>query len=245
MSDHKGSSVATYTLIALVLGVITFLEFAAIEWRPDWISTGWLVFWLIAVSVVKFYLVVAIFMHLKDDENTYSGFFTTGMVLALGTFVVLGFLFTLRSVLPVWANHNAPEVITGKDSHNEEHSGGHGIPHEISEETIATIETDGYSHPLQVILDTPRPKNQGALKITPPTPNTGGFDINFKPHLPELHKSQGPEVNNSSTPAQNGDESKEEAKQPISHNNVANFDSALALKSFNENCSACHQNNVL
>ena len=245
MSDHKGSSVATYTLIALVLGVITFLEFAAIEWRPDWISTGWLVFWLIALSVVKFYLVVAIFMHHKDDENTYSGFFTTGMVLALGTFVVLGFLFTLRSVLPVWANHNAPEVITGKDSHNEEHSGGHGIPHEISEETIATIETDGYSRPLQVILDTPRPKNQGALKITPPTPNTGGFDINFKPHLPELHKSQGPEVNNSSTPAQNGDESKEEAKQPISHNNVANFDSALALKSFNENCSACHQNTGL
>ena len=60
-----------------------------------------------------------------------------------------------------------------------------------------------------------------------------------------MHKSQGPEVNNSSTPAQNGDESKEEAKQPISHNNVANFDSALALKSFNENCSACHQNTGL
>jgi mono/diheme cytochrome c family protein len=244
-SEHKGSPVATYTLIALVLGTITFIEFAAIQWRPDWISTGWLVFWLVALSVLKFYLVVAIFMHLKDDENTYSGFFTTGMVLALGTFVVLGFLFTTRSVLPVWATHNITPTVTSKANHSEERSSGHGIPHGISENTLAAIETDGYSRTLVIILDTPRPKNQGTLRLTPPTPKAGDFDLNFEPYQPEMRQYLDPESNIVPTPEGSVSESNEDVKLPSEGEDAPSFDGELALKSFNENCSACHQSTGL
>jgi hypothetical protein len=34
-------------------------------------------------------MVIWFFMHLKDDDKLYTGFFASGMVIALGTFVVL------------------------------------------------------------------------------------------------------------------------------------------------------------
>ena len=96
--DHKEGSVASYILIALILGVITYIEFAIVEYEISWLTTSWTFFWLAALSVVKFFLVIWFFMHLKDDNKTYTGFFSSGMVIAIGTFIALSFLFTGRSV---------------------------------------------------------------------------------------------------------------------------------------------------
>src|SRR5690606_3133024 len=46
-------------------------------------------------SVLKFILVVMFFMHLKDDDRMYSGFFSSGMGIALATFIALPALFIL------------------------------------------------------------------------------------------------------------------------------------------------------
>lgn len=99
MSQKKKSNpVATYVITAIILAIITYIEFAIIEYEIAWLSSAAILFWLIALSVVKFIMVVAIFMHLKDDELTYTGFFSSGMLLALGTFIVLPILFTVASI---------------------------------------------------------------------------------------------------------------------------------------------------
>ena len=53
---------------------------------------------LVVLSVIKFVLVVMFFMHLKDDNNIFTGFFSSGMVIAVGTLVALSLLFTVRSL---------------------------------------------------------------------------------------------------------------------------------------------------
>ncbi len=239
MSDHdghRGSSVAAYTAIALILGVITFVEFAVIQWRLDWISTGWLVFSLVVMSVGKFWLVVAFFMHLKDDENAYSGFFTTGMVFALGTFVALGFLFTVGSVSSVWAKANAPQEIASEAGghgaeagHGAEGGGGHGIPKGIPEATLANIESDGYSRSLTVLLDTPRPKDHEAIQISFPLPETGDFQL----QVASLFGGAGaPDTVEEATTA---DRAFAQGEPGLS------FDTELGLETFNTTCVACHQ----
>ena len=89
-----GNPVATYVITALILAVITYIEFAIVEYDFPWLTSGAVLFWLIALSIVKFIMVIAIFMHLKDDELTYSGFFSSGLILALATFIILPILFT-------------------------------------------------------------------------------------------------------------------------------------------------------
>ena len=100
-NKHEGSSVLFYIFIALVLGAITYLEFALVEHQDTWfaaLSKFWIIFLLVGLSVVKFVMVVMFFMHLKQDDRTFTGFFTSGMVIATGTLLALSALFTVRSV---------------------------------------------------------------------------------------------------------------------------------------------------
>ncbi len=94
----QDSSTATYVIIALILGLITYIEFAIVEYKFAWLSSGWVMFWLALLSVIKFILVIMFFMHLKEDDKVYTGFFASGMLLALGSFIGLIFLFTVASV---------------------------------------------------------------------------------------------------------------------------------------------------
>ncbi len=100
-NKHEGSSVLFYIFIALVLGAITYLEFALVEYQDIWfagLSGSTILLLLIGLSVVKFVMVVMFFMHLKQDDRTFTGFFTSGMVIAVGTLFALSALFTVRSV---------------------------------------------------------------------------------------------------------------------------------------------------
>ena len=95
---HEGSSVRTYVIIALILAAITYIEFALIEYDFAFLDRTTTLVSLVILSVVKFILVVMFFMHLKDDDNILTGFFSSGMVIAVGTLVALSLLFTVRSL---------------------------------------------------------------------------------------------------------------------------------------------------
>ncbi len=93
-----GSSVRTYVIIALILAAITYAEFALIEYDFAFLDRTTTLVSLVVLSVIKFVLVVMFFMHLKDDDNIFTGFFSSGMVIAVGTLVALSLLFTVRSL---------------------------------------------------------------------------------------------------------------------------------------------------
>lgn len=112
MRKNNLGSVATYVVIALILAVITYVEFAIVEYDIAWLSRGAVMFWLFFLSIIKFLLVIMFFMHLKGDDKTYTGFFSAGMIMALGTFIGLIFLFTVTSVSNYIFTNESPEEIT-------------------------------------------------------------------------------------------------------------------------------------
>lgn len=97
-AKHEGSSVRTYVIIALILAAITYVEFALIEYDFAFLDRTTTLVSLVVLSVIKFVLVVMFFMHLRDDDNILTGFFSSGMVIAVGTLVALSLLFTVRSL---------------------------------------------------------------------------------------------------------------------------------------------------
>lgn len=81
------ASVRGYLVIAAVLSVFTFLE-----WRLFTIEAfgaSGLNAIMIAMSVVKFTMVVAFFMHLRFENKYYSMIFGASMVLGIGVFLAV------------------------------------------------------------------------------------------------------------------------------------------------------------
>jgi cytochrome c oxidase subunit 4 len=79
-------SVATYVKVALILSVVTALEFAVIYIRA---LTPILVPLLLVMSAAKFALVVLFFMHLRDDSRVLATLFLGPLVIAIGFVVAL------------------------------------------------------------------------------------------------------------------------------------------------------------
>src|SRR5690625_2298183 len=111
MNRDNHGSVALYVIIALILGVLTYIEYAIIEFDIAWLSPNMTMTLLVVITVIKFLLVVMFFMHLKGDDNVYSGFFTSGMIMALGTFIGLAFLFTVKSTSNYTFTNQTVEVV--------------------------------------------------------------------------------------------------------------------------------------
>jgi cytochrome c oxidase subunit IV len=81
---HPG--VLEYTQIGLILFVITAIEVGI--YYID-MSHNLLVTFLIALSALKFSLVVAWFMHLRFDSKLFTTLFLTGLVTAFAVFTVV------------------------------------------------------------------------------------------------------------------------------------------------------------
>ena len=81
--DHPTE--AQYWLIALLLGVLTAAEIATPEFLDGWPST----ILLYALMAVKFYIVVAFFMHLRFDKPLFRNFFVIGLVGAVAMYLVV------------------------------------------------------------------------------------------------------------------------------------------------------------
>ena len=96
MANKHNNSATIYIVTAIILGIITYIEFGLIQykWLHNHNST---LIVLILLSLSKFLMVLAVFMHLKDDSKTFSGFFAAGMTFALATFIAMVSLFSLRN----------------------------------------------------------------------------------------------------------------------------------------------------
>ena len=79
--DHPGE--AKYIKIALILAAITAVEVAFSYWEA---VEGILAPSLILMSIVKFAIVVAYFMHLKFDSRLFRRLFIAGLALAVFCF---------------------------------------------------------------------------------------------------------------------------------------------------------------
>lgn len=75
--DHAHPPAMQYVLIAAILSIITAIEVAT--YYIDAIS-GALVYILIALSAVKFSIVVGYYMHLKFDNKLFAWIFVTGLL---------------------------------------------------------------------------------------------------------------------------------------------------------------------
>lgn len=91
-NDHKDAETEKYhTFVNLALGLaaITGVELVLVyvPFHPIFIFTV-----LLVLSLFKFVAVIAWFMHLIYDKLLLTLAFGTGMAIATGTFVALGFL---------------------------------------------------------------------------------------------------------------------------------------------------------
>lgn len=91
--DHlEHPSEGQYWLIAFVLAVLTAAEVATPAILDGWPST----ILLYSLMAVKFYIVVAFFMHLRFDKPLFRNFFLIGLVGALAMYIVV--LLTFRAL---------------------------------------------------------------------------------------------------------------------------------------------------
>ena len=85
-----------FTRIALILAVVTALE-TTTYWWEDWFGSGVaraVIPALLIMMAIKFFMIVSVFMHLKFDSKIFSFMFYTGLVLAIGVYMV--FLLTFQ-----------------------------------------------------------------------------------------------------------------------------------------------------
>lgn len=79
--SHKPDSF--YIKVALILAVIT-----ALETSTYWVDFGWAFLpLLLTLMVIKFVMVVSLFMHLRFDHKLFSYLFYSGLFLAVGVYV--------------------------------------------------------------------------------------------------------------------------------------------------------------
>ena len=89
---HDHPSDGKYIQIALILAVITAAEVAT--FYVEEALGALLIPVLLAMMVVKFFIVAAWFMHLRFDSNLFTRVFVAGILLA--TAVYIGFLATFQ-----------------------------------------------------------------------------------------------------------------------------------------------------
>jgi cytochrome c oxidase subunit 4 len=90
MSEQAHASTGTYLRIAAILVMVTLIEvgvFYVPAFQPVLVPV------LLALSALKFVLVVLFYMHLKFDSRLFAFLFGGPMLLAVGVMVGLLFIF--------------------------------------------------------------------------------------------------------------------------------------------------------
>jgi cytochrome c oxidase subunit IV len=90
---HDHPAVSTYGKIALILTVITIAEVSAYYIKP-WEESAIYVPSMLTMSAIKFFLVVAYYMHLKYEHKLFRALFSGPMMVATLTLIGLLFLFS-------------------------------------------------------------------------------------------------------------------------------------------------------
>ena len=87
---HAHPKTSTYLAVGGILAVITVVE-VGVFYVPG--LKGFLAPMLLALSAVKFFLVVMFFMHLKSDHKLLTVIFSIPLMIAVAVGVALLFLF--------------------------------------------------------------------------------------------------------------------------------------------------------
>ncbi len=88
-TEHEGRahpSDRSYVGIALILAVLTALEVASFYIEEE--LGALLIPALVIMMIVKFVIVVAWFMHLRFDSNLFTRLFVSGLMLAIGVYII-------------------------------------------------------------------------------------------------------------------------------------------------------------
>ena len=85
-APESHASIRTYVVVAVILTLITAMEFSAIYIRE---LTPILIPLLVVMSAAKFALVVLFFMHLRYDARPLALIFVGSLVIALGIALAL------------------------------------------------------------------------------------------------------------------------------------------------------------
>jgi len=234
--EHSHGSVGNYILVALVLGVITYFEFAIVEHPQAWLGQTWTFAVLAVLSVTKFVMVVMFFMHLKGDDRLYSVFFSSGMLMAVLSFIA----FTAMFILPRAMSYaDAPMVVAkeasalyGTATPGDE--GGHVAG--VDEETLGLIATDGRSRSAAARADTPGPADRSLAVAAPEAANDAStYEVAAaSPAVADLPAAD------SQTAAEDAAEAAAAEEEAAAGATVA-WDEAQGKQVFTTNCSSCHQ----
>ncbi len=91
-AEHAHPDWGTYKWVALLLTVITVVE-VWVYYIPSFVASRGFVPSLLVMSAVKFFIVVAFYMHLRYDHKLFRALFTAPLIIAMTTIVALLFLF--------------------------------------------------------------------------------------------------------------------------------------------------------
>ena len=94
---HEHPTWSTYWKVAVILSLITVVE-VWVYYIPSFVASRLFVPALLVMSAVKFFIVVAFYMHLKYDHKLFRALFTGPLIIAILTMVVLMFLFGHLSI---------------------------------------------------------------------------------------------------------------------------------------------------
>ena len=83
---------STYWKVAVILTLITGAE-VWVYYIPSIVASRAFVPMLLIMSAVKFFIVVAFYMHLRYDHKLFRALFTAPLIIAMTTIVALLFLF--------------------------------------------------------------------------------------------------------------------------------------------------------
>ena len=90
--QHEHPTWKQYKWVALILTVITVIE-VWVYYIPSFVQSRLFIPALLAMSAIKFAIVVAYYMHLKYDHKLFRALFIGPLIIAAVTMVVLLFLF--------------------------------------------------------------------------------------------------------------------------------------------------------
>lgn len=159
MSRPGGNVVAGYVLVLLILAVLTYVEFAIVEYPQEWLGRAGTLASLIIMSIGKFILVILYFMHLKEDDVVYSGWFASGMFLALGSFIGFVAMFVYPTAMQTFPKDPVNIMSDARAA-----------------QAALLIPGDGVARTAAEQARHPAPADQ-SVAVTPPLAEAGEYDV--------------------------------------------------------------------
>jgi cytochrome c oxidase subunit IV len=90
--EHTHPGPRQYVLIAIVLVILTAVEVAT-SYLEGHVNSNILIIALATMAAIKFYLVAAWYMHMKQDNHFFRRAFTGGIILACFVYGIVMFMF--------------------------------------------------------------------------------------------------------------------------------------------------------